>query len=165
MHNGRTPSTVHAVCVLRPVRKPLWGRTKGLPQRFRRKAGMQLHRSCFLQIPWSSEKGFPKIPPQKRMDQGIDPILSHCQVENATAPLRLCARLSGSGWKSLVRKGDIFSDDLLPMAWTWTWVRPHLFPCCSPLRLRHPFWVCSGVGPARFMTNALKACPVPYSDG
>jgi hypothetical protein len=33
----------------------------------------------------------------QELDQGIGPTHSHNQVENALAPLRLCARFSGSG--------------------------------------------------------------------
>jgi len=34
-------------------------------------------------------------------------------VENATAPLRLCARLSGWEWGGQVVKAATFSDDLM----------------------------------------------------
>jgi hypothetical protein len=34
------------------------------------------------------------------------------QLENATAPLRLCARLSGWAWGGPVGKADTFSDRL-----------------------------------------------------
>ncbi|MGI6301857.1 MAG: hypothetical protein ACOX52_12500 [Verrucomicrobiota bacterium] len=47
---------------------------------------MQLHRSYFLQLPWSSENGFFQYPPQKSMDQGVGPTPPHGQVENVTAP-------------------------------------------------------------------------------
>jgi hypothetical protein len=45
--------------------------------------------------------------PKKFMDQGISPTHPHGQVYNATAPLRLCARLSESGWESLVGNANI----------------------------------------------------------
>ena len=66
----------------------------GFPQRSQRiswKGGMQLHRSCFLQLPWSSENGFSQMPPQKSMNQGIDPIpppWPSRKRHRASAPLR-----------------------------------------------------------------------------
>ena len=39
----------------------------------------------------------------------MDPTHPHNQVETASAPLRLCARLFGSGWGNLMHLP--FSDD------------------------------------------------------
>ena len=36
-------------------------------------------------------EGLSPNPPPERMDQSIDPILPHCQVENATAPSAGCS--------------------------------------------------------------------------
>ena len=55
--------------------------------------GIQLRRSCFMQLPWSAKNGYHQNPPQKNAwITGIDLTHPHHQVENATAPLRLCAR-------------------------------------------------------------------------
>ena len=64
---------------------------------------MQIRRSCFQQLPWLAETVNQKNPP-KRRGQIMEPTHPQGQVENATAPLRLCARFSGSGWES----GDHF---------------------------------------------------------
>jgi len=50
----------------------------------------------------------PNPPPKKGMDHGQDLTHPHGQVDNATAPLRLCARLSGSGWGGMVGKAATF---------------------------------------------------------
>ncbi len=46
--------------------------------------------------------------PKKSMHQGIDPAHPRDQVENATAPLRLCARFSGSEWGGIPPLSDSF---------------------------------------------------------
>ncbi len=80
---------------------------------------MQIHRSCFLQLPWSAEKEFPQNPPQKSVDNGHEPYPPHNQVENATAPLRLCARTLRLRMGMGLGKAATFSDSL------WGRVNPH----------------------------------------
>jgi hypothetical protein len=95
-----------------------WG---GLAQRRRGaedywEGGMQIRRRCFLQRPWSAETGIPQNPPPQKHGSGHGPNPPRDQVENATAPLRLCARPSGSGWGWLGAAScccDSFSDDHL----------------------------------------------------
>ena len=66
---------------------------------------MQKRRSCFLHRSWSTETGKPGNFP-KRLDQRLDPIYSHNQVESALAPLR---EFSGSGWGGQVGEGRLLS--------------------------------------------------------
>ena len=63
--------------------------------------------NCLVQ----QKTGNPEIS-QRSLDQLIDPGHSHDQVENALAPLRLCARFSGSRWRGQVGKAHTLSDDL-----------------------------------------------------
>ena len=91
--------------------KTLWskagnqmGRTRAEAQRRRgQRVGNRVDEDCrtvgavFFNCLGLLKTGNPGISP-KGLDQRIAPIHSHTQLENALAPLRLCARFSGSGW-------------------------------------------------------------------